>query len=91
MSDDDPDLQFQLNWMGACAQFAEQCAKARDGNPFGSRFAALDEMIAYMATELWDRNFSQSEIGGAFTKPQTPYDHMRLAKSVAVIGDSSAS
>jgi hypothetical protein len=68
MSDDDPGLQFQLNWIDACAQFAEQCAKARDGNPFGSRFAALDEMIAYMATELWDRNFSQSEIGGAFAK-----------------------
>lgn len=44
--------------------FAEHCAQLRDTNPFDE--PALEAVAVYLATELWDRRFSQSEIKSAF-------------------------
>jgi hypothetical protein len=46
-------------------EFATQCAKLRDAYPYDDA-AALDAIMVYLATELWDRGFSQSEIKASF-------------------------
>jgi hypothetical protein len=44
--------------------FAKRCAIYRDGNPYEQ--PALEAIMIYLATELWDRGFSQTEIKSAF-------------------------
>jgi hypothetical protein len=46
--------------------FASQCAAHRDSNPYEE--PALDAIMNCLATELWDRFFSVSEIRNAFEK-----------------------
>ena len=55
---------WQARYLSAACDFAEQCAKLRESNPF--KQPALDEVAGCLATELWDRGGSQSEIRDAF-------------------------
>lgn len=61
--------QDELPWEGQCAdaayEFGLQCAKLVARNPHNVA-APLDFIINCFMTELWDRNFSQSEIRTAF-------------------------
>lgn len=60
MDDDAPRNQaFNAAW-----EFGRQCAEFKRNNPFEE--VALDLMISTLMTELWDRDFSQSEIRAAF-------------------------
>jgi hypothetical protein len=51
-------------------EFAAKCAELRDSNPAGN-VVALDDIMIYLATELWDRGFSQSEIKASFDQAIT--------------------
>src|SRR5215470_14979021 len=62
-------FEQEVPWEGQCAdaayQFALRCAVLVTQNPH--RVAApLEHIINTLMTELWDRNFSQSEIRAAF-------------------------
>ncbi len=63
MSDDDDDA-WKSDWISASDAFAVQCATARDANPYER--PALNEIMIFLATELWDRRFSVTEIKSAF-------------------------
>lgn len=56
-------------WEGQCAAaaylFALRCADLVTQNPYNSA-APLNGIINSLMTELWDRNFSQTEIQTAF-------------------------
>jgi hypothetical protein len=59
----------EVPWEGQCADaaywFALRCAELVTENPY--KFAApLNGIITDFMTELWDRNFSQTEIRAAF-------------------------
>jgi len=58
--------EWQRRFHVAGATFAAECAELRDSNPFDH--VALDAMISFMASELWDQGFSQSEIRHAFER-----------------------
>ena len=52
-------------------EFALQCAKLRDENPYdlsslACDLSVLEYICTYLTTELWDRGFSQTEIRKAF-------------------------
>jgi hypothetical protein len=57
-------------WEASCAfaaqDFAERCASLRDSNPYET--SALEYIVVYLASEFWDRNFSQTEIRNAFAE-----------------------
>src|SRR5262249_8495180 len=59
----------EVPWEGQCAdaayQFALRCAVLVTQNPDHAA-APLEHLINTLMTELWDRNFSQSEIRAAF-------------------------
>jgi hypothetical protein len=59
----------ELPWEGQCAdaayEFALRCAVLVTRNPHNLP-APLEGIINSLMTELWDRNFSQSEIRTAF-------------------------
>lgn len=59
----------EVPWEGQCAdaayEFALCCASLAARNPYNSA-APLNRIINTLMTELWDRNFSQSEIRTAF-------------------------
>jgi len=46
--------------------FAQRCAELRATNPY-TDIAALDAIMLFLATELWDVRFSRSEIEAAFS------------------------
>jgi hypothetical protein len=48
----------------AAHNFGVECAKLRDSNPYN--LPALTEIMTELATELWDRGVSQTEIRSAF-------------------------
>ncbi|HVZ30228.1 MAG TPA: hypothetical protein VG839_07530 [Asticcacaulis sp.] len=72
MSDAEPRSAEDL-WQDALFaagyDYAEVCARLRDDNPMA--LDALGHSLAYLATELWDRGFSQTEIREAFTEAVT--------------------
>jgi hypothetical protein len=51
--------------LDAAHAFGKICAKVRDIDPFPGD-ADLEVLINYLMTELWDQNFSQTEIRKAF-------------------------
>lgn len=59
----------EVPWEGQCAgaayEFGLQCAKLVARNPHNVA-APINFIINCLMTELWDRNFSQSEIRAAF-------------------------
>lgn len=59
-----------IPWEGRCIDearvFAARCVELRDSNPYDR--PALSEIIVDLATELWDRRFSVSEISAALEK-----------------------
>jgi len=59
----------EVPWEGQCAdaayEFALRCAVFMTQNPHNLA-APLTDIINTLMTELWDRNFSQSEIRTAF-------------------------
>ena len=60
-----------LPWEGKCIdaayEFGLRCAGLAVQNPHEG-IQPLDLLIGALMTELWDRNFSQSEIRSAFEK-----------------------
>lgn len=60
----------EIPWEGHCAdaayEFALRCAGLVTSNAYNSVVAPLNSIINSLMTELWDRNFSQSEIRAAF-------------------------
>jgi hypothetical protein len=59
----------EVPWEGQCAdaayEFARRCAVLVTQNPYNVA-APLNGIVNSFMTELWDRNFSQSEIRAAF-------------------------
>jgi len=59
----------EVSWEGQCCdaayEFALSCAVLVTKNPYNIA-APLKDIINTLMTELWDRNFSQSEIRTAF-------------------------
>lgn len=59
----------EVPWEGQCTdaayEFALRCANLATRNPYNLA-APLSGIINSLMTELWDRNFSQSEIRAAF-------------------------
>jgi len=55
---------WKSDWIAASDAFAIHCATARDTNPYDR--PALNEIMIFLATELWDRRFSVTEIKSAF-------------------------
>ena len=59
----------EIPWEGQCADaayaFALRCAVLTACNPYNEH-VPLKSMIGTLMTELWDRNFSQTEIREAF-------------------------
>jgi len=51
----------------ATREFAEACARFRAQNGYPDK-TPLDELMTSLATELWDRNFSQAEVRAAFER-----------------------
>jgi Domain of unknown function (DUF4279) len=66
----------EVPWEGQCNdaayEFGLRCAELAAGNPY-SLTGPLNGIISGLMTELWDRNFSQSEIRTAF---ETAIRHM---------------
>jgi hypothetical protein len=62
-SDDDSN-PWEGRTSSAAYNFGIECAKLRDSNPYD--LPALTEIMTTLATELWDRGFSQTEIRSAF-------------------------
>ena len=62
----DEDIPWEAGYLRDGHAFAERCAHYRDSNPYGQ--PALEAIMVYVATELWDRGFSRSEIKSAFEK-----------------------
>lgn len=58
------EIPWEARTLMAATDFAEQCASLRASNPYD--LVALDRLINLLVTELWDRDFSQSEIKSAF-------------------------
>jgi|GEM_PF-2535730 len=56
--------EWQERQLSVTSDFAEHCAQLHDTNPFDQE--ALEAIAVFLATELWDRRFSQSEIKSAF-------------------------
>ena len=58
-------------WEGQCAdaayEFGLRCANLVASNPY-QETAPLGRLIGALMTELWDRNFSQSEIRAAYVE-----------------------
>ena len=63
-----PDIEDSIPWEGHClnaaVDFAKRCRELRDSNPYD--VVALTDIMNTLMTELWDNNFSQSEIRSAF-------------------------
>jgi len=61
-------MDDEVPWEGQVADatwsFAKQCADLARSNPYDK--TALDWIINYLMTELWDNGFSQTEIRKAF-------------------------
>jgi hypothetical protein len=61
----------EIPWEGQCNdaayEFGLRCAELVARNPYALS-APLDGIIVQLMTELWDRNFGQSEIRTAFEK-----------------------
>ena len=59
----------EVPWDALCAdaayEFALRCADLVTRNPYDHR-APLSTLVNTLMTELWDRNFSQTEIRAAF-------------------------
>ncbi len=68
VSDEAEPLPWEGKLLLVVGQFGEECAKLRDTNPYEDcqRSTPLEQAIVYLATELWDRNFSVTEIQAAF-------------------------
>jgi hypothetical protein len=60
-----PEEAWQLAHMNAAHDFAAACAKLHESHP-GDDLPALEIVMTTLATELWDRDFSQTEIRQAF-------------------------
>ena len=63
MSEDLNEL-WEVRSAVASENFALECGQLRDTNLYD--LSALDYIIRHLATELWDRRFSQTEIRKAF-------------------------
>lgn len=63
-----PSMSEKTSWEVECAAaaaaFGQQCRDLKNSNPYD--LVALDYMINTLVTELWDNNFSQTEIRSAF-------------------------
>lgn len=63
------DLSEGDKWQFRCNEaawvIAKECAELAKSNPFNLP-SPLNRIINTLMTELWDRNFSQSEIRSAF-------------------------
>ena len=65
MADYDPDNKWQDEWMRTVHRVGETLREKHLSNPW-PHIPALPEAMKYLATELWDRGFSQTEIREAF-------------------------
>ena len=65
MNERDDDHPWERQCADAAYEFSLRCANLVVRNPYEG-IAPLDRLINTLMTELWDRNFSQSEIRTAF-------------------------
>ncbi len=61
----DEDEQIWFAATGTGAELAHACARVRDCKIY-PEINGLNRAINYLMTELWDQNFSQTEIRAAF-------------------------
>ena len=61
-------MSDEISWEVQCDDaawaFGQQCRDLKKSNPYD--LVALDRLIMALMTELWDSDFSQSEIRAAF-------------------------
>jgi hypothetical protein len=55
---------WELQCSNAAWAFGQQCRELNKSNPYD--LVALDHIINTLMTELWDNDFSQTEIRSAF-------------------------
>lgn len=58
------DIPWEAECDSAAVAFGRKCRQLVDSNPH--EFVALDGIMNTLMTELWDNNFSQTEIRTAF-------------------------
>src|SRR5579859_7647861 len=83
MGDDTP---WEARSYFAAHEFARRCAELRDSNPYDQ--VALDHIIVTLATELWDRGFSQTEIKRSFEGAFSALVHTARERNDGVIAES---
>ncbi len=70
--------ESEVPWEGRCTDaaydFGLRCAVLATDNPY-EEVAPLELIISTLMTELWDRNFSQTEIRAAFEKAVRDMPH----------------
>ena len=68
MSDEQEEVPWELRYVITSQVFGQECARLRNTYPYPivPPHTALSQIIRHMATELWDQNFSLSEIRQAF-------------------------
>jgi hypothetical protein len=65
---DDEKNELWWQWFEPGHLFAQACAAVRDGNPYPESPPPLNVAMNYLMSELWDHNFTQTEIRTAFEK-----------------------
>jgi hypothetical protein len=62
-------MSENISWEAQCSEaawaFGKQCAELAESNPYNHP-SPLNDLINTLMTELWDHNFSQTEIRSAF-------------------------
>jgi len=62
-------MSENISWESQCSEaawaFGKRCAELAKSNPY-KHPSPLNDLINTLMTELWDHNFSQTEIRSAF-------------------------
>jgi len=75
MDPNNPTDAWQLKFYDAAYVFGLSVAELCRTNPWPQNFQPLDEAMAYLATEFWDHQFTQTEIAHAFESAVKKLSH----------------
>ena len=65
MNLNDPQDAWQMRFSKEVSKFASTLSDLKENNPWPDN-SALEAAMVYLMTELWDRQFSQTDIRSAF-------------------------
>ena len=70
MTDSDQEVPWEAQLTTASYNFGVRCRELHESNPYGEELTRppLQQIMTHLATELWDRCFSQTEIIAAQKK-----------------------